>query len=114
MERLKTGKRAAGSGKRSPKIADLHERIADAVASGHYIVSNHAYERAHDRLIPIPHVEHILLHGFHEKRKDTFKEEFIAWNYSIRGKSPDRVNVRVVVTFTENDLLVVTVINLDR
>lgn len=109
---MKTGKRGSGDS-RHPKHADLRERVARAVAKGQYIVSNHAYERAQDRLVPIPHVEHVLLHGFHEKRKDTFKAEFNAWNYSIRGKSPDRVNVRVVVTFEGDGLLVVTVINLD-
>jgi hypothetical protein len=97
-----------------PKAERLLERIAEAVKAGRYVVSDHAYERSRDRLVPIPHVEHVLLHGFHEARKDQFNVDYNAWRYAIRGKSPDRVPVRVVVTFAEDGLLVVTVINLDR
>ncbi len=97
-----------------PKIDRLLERIADAVDQGAYVVSDHAYERAVDRRVPIPHVEYVLRHGFHEKEKDQFKVEYQAWRYAIRGKSPDMVAVRVVVTFAEDGLMVVTVINLDR
>lgn len=110
---MKKGKNASQLSDTRKKIVGLEQRVVDAVKSGNYIISNHAYVRSEDRLIPIPHVEHVLLHGFHEKRKDTFKEEFDSWNYSIRGRSPDRVNTRIVVTFTEDGLLVVTVINLD-
>lgn len=98
---------------RQTKIVDLLDRIKLAVEAGNYCISNHAYERSQDRLIPMPHVEQVLLHGFHEKRKDTFSEEFKSWNYSIRGKSPDFDDVRVVVSFTRENLLVVTVINLN-
>lgn len=89
------------------------KKVSEAIRTGHYLISNHAYLRAKDRLIPVAHVEQILLHGFHEPRKDSFKPEFGAWNYSIRGKSPDKYNVRIIVTFAESDLLIVTIINLD-
>ena len=95
------------------KVGDVRERIKDAVTSGHYFVSNHAYSRSQDRRIPIPHVEYVLLNGFHEKRKDSFQEEFSSWNYSIRGKTPDRVDARIVVALNDDGVLVVTVINFD-
>ena len=96
------------------KIMDLLPRIAEAVRSGRYVVSAHAYQRSQDRQVPIPHVEHVLLKGFHEKRKDTFSEEHGAWNYAIRGKSPDGINVRVVVAFADDGMLLVTIINLNK
>lgn len=54
------------------------QRIFDAVDRGEYVVSNHAYERATDRQVPIPHAEYVLRHGFHEKKKDQFKAEYQA------------------------------------
>ena len=97
-----------------PKLDRLMQRIFDAVDRGEYVVSNHAYERATDRQVPIPHAEYALRHGFHEKKKDQFKAEYQAWRYAIRGKSPDHVNVRIVVAFADDGLMIVTVINLDR
>ena len=62
------------------------EKIAEAVGRGEYLISNHAYLRSRDRLIPTAHVEHILLHGFHEQKKDSFRLEFGSWNYAIAGR----------------------------
>ena len=71
-----------------PKLDRLMQRIVEAVDRGEYVVSNHAYERAADRQVPIPHAEYVLRHGFHEKKKDQFKAEYQAWRYAIRGKYP--------------------------
>ena len=110
IDKASVNKKEAGA---KPKISNLMEKIAEAVGRGEYLISNHAYLRSRDRLIPTAHVEHILLHGFHEQKKDSFRREFGSWNYAIRGKSPDKFNARIVVTFTEEDLFVITVINLD-
>ena len=109
-------KRRAGSvppGIRPPKIPNLMAKVKDAISTGEYSISNHAYGRAIDRLVSIPHVERVLLNGFHEKRKDSFSNDFSSWRYSICGKSPDRLSVRVIVTFAGDRLLIVTVINLE-
>ena len=100
--------------KNNSKQDNLLTKIAEAVLSGRYVISSHAYQRTQDRLVPVPHVEHVLLNGFHERRKDKFESLFNSWNYAIRGSTPERVKVRVIVAFSDDDLLVVTVINLDQ
>jgi hypothetical protein len=100
--------------KNRSKQHNLLAKIAEAVKSGSYVISSHAFQRTKDRLVPVPHVEHVLLSGFHEPRKDKFDENFDGWNYAIRGSTPDRTKVRVIVAFSDEGLLVVTVINLDQ
>ncbi len=96
------------------KEPNLLAKIADAVHSGRYVISSHAFKRAKDRLVPVAHVEHALLNGFHEPRKDKFESFFDSWNYAIRGTTPDQTKVRIIVAFADDGLLVVTVINLDQ
>ncbi len=50
---------------------------------------------------------------WHEKAKDQFSERYESWNYAIRGKTIDLRELRVVVSFDENNMLVITVIDLD-
>jgi hypothetical protein len=54
-----------------------------------------------------------LRHGYHEQRKDICNEEFDAWNYAVRGRTIDRRNIRVAVSFDENGMLIITAIDLD-
>jgi hypothetical protein len=65
------------------------------------------------RQITRPEYEYVLINGYHEKKKDDYKEKYKAWNYAIRGKTIDKRSIRVVVSFDKNDLLVITVIDLD-
>jgi len=53
---------------------------------------------------------YILRHGFHEKAKGKFDLAYDAWNYAIRGKTVDRRNLRVIVSFDEENMLIITVI----
>ena len=51
--------------------------------------------------------------GHHEKRKDEFKPEFSAWNYAIRGKTLDKRDLRIAVSFNESTkLLIITAIEI--
>lgn len=54
----------------------------------------------------------ILNGGYHEKAKDLFDEAFKAWNYAVRGKTKDRRELRIIVSFEPNGMLVVTAIDL--
>lgn len=51
--------------------------------------------------------------GWHEKRKDSYSEEFKAWNYAIRGSTIDEREIRVIVSFDDSGLLIITVIDLE-
>ena len=49
----------------------------------------------------------------HESGKDEYKQEHRAWSYSMRGKTVDGRPLRIVVSFDADDLLIITVIDLE-
>ncbi len=57
--------------------------------------------------------EYVLKTGWHEKAKDQYDVQNKAWNYAIRGKTVDTRELRVVVSFDEEGLLIITVIDLE-
>ena len=40
-------------------------------------------------------------------KKDKFEETFQAWNYAIRGRSPSDDVLRVIVSFDEEELMLI-------
>ena len=99
--------------KKPPKISNLIDRIRSELENGNERYVDHALERLQQRQVTRQEVRQVLRAGFHEKRKDTFKEEYGSWSYSVRGKTVDKRTLRVVVSLEEN-LLVITVIDLDK
>jgi hypothetical protein len=99
-------------GKR-PKIPDLLEVVRERATSGNYLLLEHARDRGEERGITEPEWLYVLKHGYHEKRKDQFDDFHRAWAYSIRGKTVDGRDLRVVVSFDEDPtMLIVTLIEL--
>lgn len=47
-----------------------------------------------------------------KRKMDKYVPEHSAWNYTIRGNTMDKRELRIVVSFDENEMLVVTVIDL--
>ena len=47
------------------------------------------------------------------KLKDTWDDVFRAWNYAIKGTTVDQERCRVIVSFEDNGLLIITVIRLE-
>jgi hypothetical protein len=88
--------------------------IAGWVRAGRLTYSSHANERLRQRRITKPEVEQVLLSGHHEARKDQFNEHFQGWDYAIHGKTRDRRELRIVVAVVQPNILVVTVIDLNR
>tara|TARA_Y100000768_G_scaffold70167_1_gene49419 strand:+ start:653 stop:991 length:339 start_codon:yes stop_codon:yes gene_type:complete len=96
---------------------ELFKAIENALKNRSYYFTPHSQKRAQERRnVSELQVIRILKSKtkYHEKKKDEFKEEFNTWNYSIRGKTVDSENVRIAVSFDENNMLIVTVINLDE
>ena len=54
----------------------------------------------------------MLTNGRHEKNKDQYQERYQAWNYAIRGRTVDKRDLRVVVSFDEDNMLVITAVDL--
>lgn len=93
---------------------ELFLAINNAMERKRYFFTSHAFERLRDRNISELTVIKILKSKFkyHEVRKDSYIQSFRSWNYSIVGISPDNEDIRIVISFEEDTMLVITVINL--
>ena len=56
----------------------------------------------------------IIENGYWEKRKDEYKPEYEAWNYSIRGRTVDGRDLRIIISFENQRLLFITAIDKDN
>jgi len=100
-----------GSHPRPTKIKNPLELARTCIENGRYTATYHAKVRQIERLVPLPDVIYAIEHGHHEKRKDQFEEIYGAWSYSIRGKTTDKRDLRVVISFDEKtELLIITVV----
>jgi len=99
---------------RPKKIANLLEVIQEHIKAGRYRDTSHAIQRKKERKIILPEILHVLRTGRHEKSKDYYEERFHSWNYSICGATIDKEDLRVIVSFEEKDLLVITAFYLEK
>lgn len=100
--------------KRPSKRTDLINDVKEAARDGRYLdLTKHATERSEERSIIRTEYEFVLKTGWHEKAKDRYDERYKAWNYAIRGKTVDKRSLRVIVSFDEDNLMVITVIDLE-
>ena len=95
-----------------PKIESLLSVVRRCLDQGRYLDTRHAFQRQAQRDITRAEVIHVLRNGFHEKRKDRYEERFCSWSYAVRGKTPDKRELRVIVSFEEKTLLIITAIDL--
>ena len=101
--------------KRPQKIEHLVDRIRKCINSGAYRDTFHAALRKNERNITLPEIIYVLTTGRHEKSKDQFDKAFYAWNYAIRGKTIDELDLRIIVSFDdEKDLLIITAFYIER
>lgn len=100
--------------KRPTKIPDVLKKLRECLESGRYYDTSHATLRKHQRRITLTHILYVLRYGYHEKQKDEYKPEYNDWNYSIRGKTIDERDIRIAIAFDEDDMLIITVIEIAR
>ena len=94
-------------------LSNLLVRIKKAVASGNYRVTRHALQRQTQRGISLQDALYVLTHGRHEEEKTTFDNAFQTWKYAMRGRTCDGVDVRVIVAF-HDEMIIITVIRVTR
>ena len=99
---------------RPPKISNLLWIIRKCLDEGRYLDTRHAFQRQLEREITRPEVQNVLQTGFHEVKKDRFDKDYNAWNYAISGKTIDRRKLRVIISFNENNMLIITAIDLSN
>ena len=97
---------------RNNKLANLMNVVTGHLDARRYLDTRHARERQTTRSIARPEILHVLRSGYHEKRKDRFDELHQAWNYAVRGRTVDRRDLRIIISFDENDMLIITAIEL--
>lgn len=96
------------------KKSNLMDIVREKAEQGAFILMPHAVERRFQRSISINDIIYVLTTGWHESKKDDFRKEYSEWNYAIRGKTIDKRELRIVISFDEDNMLVVTVIRLSK
>jgi Domain of unknown function (DUF4258) len=101
--------------KKHPKIENVLEIIRKCIEENRYTSTTHALIRQQERKISVSEVVHVLKTGYEEKNKTCFDNNNNIWKYAIRGKTKlDKLDVRVIVTFDENRMLIVTVMYVEK
>ena len=95
----------------SLKTVELLRKVKEHIQKGTYLISAHALQRQNERLIDLKNVLYALKNGIHEKDKDLFDVKRQMWKYAIHGKTIDRINLRVIVSFEEK-MIIITVVRL--
>lgn len=88
---------------------DLFDKIRRCLEQEKYTQTKHALQRQNERQIDLWDAIHILRTGYHEKRKTSFDEMNNTWKYAIRGKTIDNVDLRIIIAFDEEDMIIITV-----
>lgn len=101
---------------RPPQIPDVSKKIKECIDAvpAKYIDTYHAKVRSRDRDITLQAALYVLKTGIHERKKTTFDPVFQCWKYAIRGQTIEGKDVRVIVSFTNDDgrMVIITVIDL--
>ena len=97
--------------------AELYSLIETKIAHQAYVFLNHAKQRLRDRSIIDIDVLDILegKKGRNRKRnksKDKYEPGYDDWNYCIEGSNLDKTKIRVIVSFDDENMLIITVIRL--
>lgn len=93
------------------KLCNLLEKIKECIEDGRYIITTHALERQDERVIDTLVVLYVLKTGYEEKKKSHFDAQYNAWKYAIRGTTLDNLDIRIIVAFDENEIIIITVMH---
>ena len=100
--------------KRPPKLPNILARALNCIENGKYIPTFHAEVRQLERDITLNDALHVIRNGYRVPKNDQFEEKWQAWNYAIQGTSLQSENIRVIISFDEDEMLIITVINIGR
>ena len=51
---------------------------------------------------------------FTRRERTNSSQQYNAWNYAIRGRTVDRRDLRVIVSFDEDGMLLITTIEVEK
>lgn len=95
--------------KRPAQLEKIFPRIRDCIEKGLYRQSKHAIERESERGIDLLDVLYVLKNGYHETAKTSFDDAFQTWKYAVRGKTLDEIEIRIIIAFDDNGMMIITV-----
>lgn len=100
--------------KRPAQLEDIFSKIRDCIDSGQYRQSKHAIDREVERKVDLLDVLYVLKkNGHHEKRKTSYDEAFQVWKYAVRGKTLDEVEIRIIIAFADDGMMIITVMRVE-
>lgn len=97
--------------------AELWALITKMISNGNYIFLKHAHDRLKDRNVSDIDVLDILENKSKRQRrrnksKDVFLPGYKDWNYWIEGNDLDGKKIRIIISFDDELMLVITVIRI--
>ncbi len=92
-------------------VINLSAKIKKAIHSGKYRISKHAIARQFEREVTLQDILFVLSNGYHEEKMSIFDNTHQAWKYAIRGNTVDNTDLRVIIAFTE-EMIIITVIKI--
>ena len=99
--------------KRPPKLKNLLETVRICIEEDRFIDTRHSEERQAERDITRREVRYVLKNGWHERSKDEYLERYKAWNYAIRSMTLEDRDLRVIVSFDSDGMLIITAIEIE-
>lgn len=100
--------------KRPAQLEELFSKIRECIEKGSVRQSKHAINREIERNIDLPDVLYVLKNGYHEKQKTSFDEAFQTWKYAIRGKTLEAMDIRIIISFDEAEMMIITVMHVTK
>ena len=96
---------------------ELYALLENKIHTGNYVFLKHAKERQKERFISDLDVLDILEGKKSRNRtrnhvKDQYKEGYQDWNYCIEGVNVDKEKIRIIVSFLDGLMPIITVIRL--
>ena len=94
---------------------ELWDLIAEKISNSDYVFALHAKDRQKTRNVTDIDVLDILENKENRKRKrnkrkDIYIKGYQDWNYCIEGLDLDENNIRIIVSFNDELMMVVTVV----
>ncbi len=93
---------------------ELFTLLDQKIASAEYVFKKHARQRQIDRAISDLEVLDILegkknRNRHRNKMKDKFEAKREDWNYCIEGQNLDKNKIRIIISFEDNMIPIITV-----
>ena len=92
---------------------DPVQKAKEHIARHSYRISTHALQRQKERSISLREILYVLKNGHHEEKYSSFALKEQTWKYAIRGKTFDGIDLRIIVAFVE-EMVIVTAIKITK